>query len=275
MGKTELAKALAQQLFDDERSIVRLDMSEYMEQHSVARLYGAPAGYVGYDEGGQLTEAIKRKPYSVVLMDEVEKAHPLVWNAFLQVLDDGRMTDGKGQTVDFSNTVIVMTSNLGAEHMMEAILQGETTISPAVREKVMKTVQGHFRPEFLNRLDDIICFTPLSPDQLAKVLKMQMVMVEQRLKDRNIRLELHDSAAALILAKAYNPSYGARPLRRYLEKHIVTQLSRMLIAGSLADHCIVHVGANNEQLTFEVEHVPQKDVSNDTSLMMDDDDAMA
>jgi ATP-dependent Clp protease ATP-binding subunit ClpB len=254
VGKSELAKALAQQLFDDERNMVRLDMSEYMEQHSVARLYGAPAGYIGHDEGGQLTEAVKRKPYSVVLLDEVEKAHPQVWNAFLQVFDDGRLTDGKGQTIDFSNTVIVMTSNLGAEHIMDSLSSAtgpeDKVLSQTVRDNVLKVVRGHFRPEFLNRLDDIVIFSPLSRKQLSCILHMQMHDIEKRLKERDIELVIDDCAVEFILERAYDPVYGARPLRRFLEKHVVTQLSRMLLSGQLDDHCIVLVSVAQGQLSM-------------------------
>jgi ATP-dependent Clp protease ATP-binding subunit ClpB len=235
VGKTELAKALAEQLFDTDRQIVRLDMSEYMEQHSVARLIGAPPGYVGYDEGGQLTEAVRRRPYAVVLLDEVEKAHPRVWNVFLQVLDEGRLTDGRGKTVDFSNTVVILTSNLGAEHL-------RNVSGPALeqaKEAVVNTARGHFRPEFLNRLDETVVFSPLSPGHLHRVVRLQAMEVGRRLRDKDIQLTITDAACARALAESYNPEYGARPMRRYLERNIITPLSRRIIAGELPDHSVV------------------------------------
>lgn len=251
VGKTELAKALAYELFDDEQHIIRIDMSEYMEQHSVARLIGAPPGYVGYDEGGQLTEAVRRRPYSVVLFDEVEKAHPQVFNVLLQVLDDGRLTDGQGRVVDFSNVVIIMTSNLGSEFLLQGVLDG--VILPQTKEQVMNAVKKHFRPEFLNRLDDIVIFTPLSRTDLNKIIKIQVNTVTQRLEGKDIELDLRDSGVDLILQVAYDPIYGARPLRRYIEKNIVTQLSKMVISGELKDHSIIHIDGKNAKLQFMVE----------------------
>ncbi len=251
VGKTELAKAVAYELFDDEKHIVRIDMSEYMEQHSVARLIGAPPGYVGYDEGGQLTEAVRRRPYSVVLFDEVEKAHHQVWNVLLQVLDDGRLTDGQGRTVDFTNVVIIMTSNLGSEYLLQGAKEGK--ISNHIRDQVLTEVKRHFRPEFLNRLDDIVIFSPLSRMDLIKIIQVQMKLLEHRLEDRDIHLDVHDSAAELVLKQAYDPIYGARPLKRYLEKNIVTQLSKMILSGDLKDHSIVHVEAPKDQLQFMIE----------------------
>eukprot|EP01118_Nematostelium_gracile_P017313 TRINITY_DN735_c0_g1_i1.p1 TRINITY_DN735_c0_g1~~TRINITY_DN735_c0_g1_i1.p1 ORF type:complete len:876 (-),score=368.38 TRINITY_DN735_c0_g1_i1:78-2705(-) len=247
VGKTELAKALAGELFDDEAHMVRIDMSEYMEQHSVARLIGAPPGYVGHEEGGQLTEAVRRKPYVVVLFDEVEKAHPQVFNVLLQVLDDGRLTDGQGRVVDFSNTVIIMTSNLGSEHLLQ-IKDGNLTTE--IKNQVMNVVKKHFRPEFLNRLDDIVVFKPLSYNDLSSIIKIQMANVAKRLESRNITLDISDEAIKEILNAGYDPVYGARPLRRYLEKNVVTQLSRLLISGQLQDHSVVHIGESHGALTF-------------------------
>lgn len=248
VGKTELAKALAAQLFDDENQLVRIDMSEYMEQHSVSRLIGAPPGYVGYEEGGQLTEAVRRRPYSVVLFDEVEKAHNSVFNTLLQMLDDGRLTDGQGRTVSFSNTVIIMTSNLGAEHLLTA-LSGHTTIK-AARENVMQEVRRHFRPELLNRLDEIVVFDPLSHDQLKKVARLQMKDVAVRLAERGVALAVTDAALDLVLQEAYDPVYGARPLRRWLERKVVTQLSRMLISGEIDENSTVYIEAMPGQQTL-------------------------
>ncbi|XP_057823315.2 chaperone protein ClpB1 isoform X2 [Cryptomeria japonica] len=253
VGKTELAKALAQQLFDDENLLIRIDMSEYMEQHSVSRLIGAPPGYVGYKEGGQLTEAVRRRPYSVVLFDEVEKAHVSVFNTLLQMLDDGRLTDGHGCTVNFSNTVIIMTSNLGAEYLL-AGLSGRTTMQVA-QKRVMQQVRKHFRPELLNRLDDIIIFDPLKKEDLSKVARLQMKDVAVRLAERGIALAVTDEALDLVLEKAYDPVYGARPLRRWLEKKVVTQLSQMLISGEIDENCTVFIDAIPEQsrLSFHVD----------------------
>jgi len=251
VGKTELAKALAYELFDDEKHIVRIDMSEYMEQHSVARLIGAPPGYVGYDEGGQLTEAVRRRPYSVVLFDEVEKAHTQVMNVLLQVLDDGRLTDGQGRTVDFTNVVIIMTSNLGAEHLLQGVKDGK--ISEQVRDLVMNDVRRHFRPEFLNRLDDMVIFSPLSRKHLYEIIKVQVKLLESRLEDRDVTLEVHDSAAEFILKQAYDPIFGARPLKRFMEKNIVTQLSKMIITGDLKEHSVVHIEAPKGSLQFMIE----------------------
>lgn len=234
VGKTELAKALAAELFDDETHLVRIDMSEYMESHSVSRLIGAPPGYVGYDEGGQLTEAVRRRPYTVVLFDEVEKAHPQVWNTLLQVLDDGRLTDGQGRTVNFRNTVVIMTSNLGSQHLLEGVTAGGE-LREGTREAVMAEVQRHFRPEFLNRLNDLVIFTPLSRIDLKKIVSVQSARIADRLIDHHIRLVITDRAVERIVREAYDPQYGARPLKRYLERHITNRLSRMMLAGELPD----------------------------------------
>lgn len=253
VGKTELAKALAEQLFDDENLLVRIDMSEYMEQHSVARLIGAPPGYVGHEEGGQLTEAVRRRPYSVVLFDEVEKAHNAVFNTLLQVLDDGRLTDGQGRTVDFSNTVVIMTSNLGAEHLL-AGLTGKYSMEEA-HKWVMEEVRRQFRPELLNRLDEIVIFDPLSHDQLRKVARLLMKDVAARLAERGIALGVTDLALDYILAGSYDPVYGARPIRRWLEKNVVTELSRMLIRDEIDENSTVFIdaGPKGSGLGYKVE----------------------
>jgi len=244
VGKTELAKALASELFDSDKNMVRIDMSEYMEQHSVARLIGAPPGYIGHEEGGQLTEAIRRRPYSVVLFDEVEKAHRNVFNVLLQVLDDGRLTDGQGRTVDFSNVVIIMTSNLGAEHLLKDLKHGDAVVPPATKQKVLAEVKSQFRPEFLNRLDDIIIFNPLSKAELQKIVLLQLSNLAKRLVDRNITLELTESGLNAILNESYNPVYGARPIRRYLEKNVGTAISRLLISEELTPHSTVFMEEN-------------------------------
>eukprot|EP00047_Mylnosiga_fluctuans_P020373 m.91656 g.91656 ORF g.91656 m.91656 type:complete len:901 (-) comp8494_c0_seq4:165-2867(-) len=246
VGKTELAKALAAELFDDDRHIVRIDMSEYMEQHSVARLIGAPPGYVGYDQGGQLTEAVRRRPYNVVLFDEVEKAHTQVLNVLLQLLDDGRLTDGQGRTVDFSNVVVILTSNLGAQTLLEHAGQSES-VPEGVQHEVMKIVRKHFSPEFLNRLDDIVFFRPLLPRDLRSICKNQVRLLDDRLKERDITVKISDDAADIILREGYVPAFGARPLRRYIEKNVVSAVSRMLLAGDLLDHSEVHVDANPQK----------------------------
>lgn len=248
VGKTELAKALAYELFDDDKHIVRIDMSEYMEEHSVSRLIGAPPGYVGYETGGQLTEAVRRRPYNVILFDEVEKAHQRVLNVLLQVLDEGRLTDGQGRTVDFSNTVIILTSNLGSEYLLKTNIGDEKT-----REKVMNAVRAHFRPEFLNRLDDIVLFQPLTSSNLTKIANNMIQQLGARLTERDIEIELKPSAMTQILQIAYDPVYGARPLRRYLEKNVMTQLSRLIISGQLSDHSKVNIeGGNNNELSYQV-----------------------
>lgn len=257
VGKTELAKTLACELFDDEKFMVRLDMSEYMEQHAVSRLIGAPPGYVGHDDGGQLTEAVRKRPYNVVLFDEVEKAHPQVLNVLLQLLDEGRLTDGMGKCVDFANTVIILTSNLGAAHMMEGLDEVKCSDSKwkAIKERVMGDVKGHFRPELLNRLDDIVCFTPLNKSNLSKIVLSQVKSLGERLEERDIQIECMPSACEHILDEAYDPAYGARPVRRYLEKSLTTTLSRMLIAGSLDNHMIVKIEAQDGELMFLPEQI--------------------
>ena len=232
VGKTELAKALASCLFDDESNMVRLDMSEYMEKYSVSRLIGAPPGYVGYDEGGQLTEAVRRKPYSVVLFDEVEKAHPDVFNVLLQVLDDGRITDSQGRTVDFKNTIIIMTSNLGSQELLEGI-EADGSISTECENRVMDELKGHFRPEFLNRLDEIIMFKPLTKDNIGHIITLLMADLNKRLVDKEITVELTDTAKQFITDNGYDPVYGARPLKRYLQKHVETLAAKLILADGV------------------------------------------
>ena len=232
VGKTELAKALAECLFDDESNMVRIDMSEYMEKYSVSRLIGAPPGYVGYDEGGQLTEAVRRKPYSVVLFDEVEKAHPDVFNVLLQVLDDGRITDSQGRTVDFKNTILIMTSNIGSSYLLDGIDEnGE--IKPEAEQMVMNDLRAHFRPEFLNRLDETILFKPLTKQNIGGIIKLMIADVNKRLEDREISIALTPQAEQYIIEHGYDPVYGARPLKRYLQKHVETAAARLILNGNI------------------------------------------
>ena len=248
VGKTELAKALASCLFDDESNMVRLDMSEYMEKYSVSRLIGAPPGYVGYDEGGQLTEAVRRKPYSVVLFDEVEKAHPDVFNVLLQVLDDGRITDSQGRTVDFKNTIIIMTSNLGSMHLLEGIDEnGE--IRPEAEEAVMEELKGNFRPEFLNRLDEIIMFKPLTKDNIGNIIKLLMEDLNKRLADRELKVELTRAAEDYITEKGYDPVYGARPLKRFLQKYVETLAAKLILADKVREGDTILIDLTNGELT--------------------------
>lgn len=232
VGKTELAKTLAQALFDNEANMVRIDMSEYMEKHSVARLIGAPPGYVGYDEGGQLTEAVRRKPYSVVLFDEIEKAHPDVFNVLLQVLDDGRITDSKGKTVDFKNTILIMTSNIGSEYLLEGI-DAQGNITPDCAAKVMNSLRGHFRPEFLNRLDETIMFKPLDKTSISGIVNLLLHDLNERIADKELKLELTDAAINHIIEAGYDPHYGARPLKRYLQKNVETLVARSILGNTL------------------------------------------
>jgi len=245
VGKTELTKALAEFLFDDETAITRLDMSEYMEKHSVSRLIGAPPGYVGYDEGGALTEAVRRRPYQVVLFDEVEKAHPDVFNVLLQVLDDGRLTDGQGRTVDFRNTLIIMTSNLGSQFLAE---QGEGDDVEAVRPFVMEAVRAHFRPEFLNRIDEIILFHRLGREQMGGIVRIQLQRFEKLLADRRMALDLDEAALAWLADKGYDPAYGARPLKRVIQKELVDPIARKLLAGEIEDGGLIAVTASDDGL---------------------------
>ena len=251
VGKTELAKALAASLFDDESNMVRLDMSEYMEKYSVSRLIGAPPGYVGYDEGGQLTEAVRRKPYSVVLFDEVEKAHPDVFNVLLQVLDDGRITDSQGRTVDFKNTIIIMTSNLGSAHLLEGI-DDNGDINPECEEAVMNELRGHFRPEFLNRLDEIIMFKPLTKGNIGNIINLLIADLNKRLSDREITVELTDAAKQYIVDNGYDPVYGARPLKRFLQKHVETLSAKLILADEVREGDTILIDVEGDHLTARV-----------------------
>ena len=245
VGKTELTKALAGYLFDDDNAITRIDMSEYMEKHSVSRLIGAPPGYVGYDEGGALTEAVRRRPYQVVLFDEVEKAHPDVFNVLLQVLDDGRLTDGQGRTIDFKNTLIIMTSNLGSQYLAD---QPEGEDVEAVRPLVMEQVRAHFRPEFLNRIDEIILFHRLGREQMGGIVRIQLARLEKLMADRRLTLALDDSALTWLADKGYDPVYGARPLKRVIQKELVDPMAKKLLAGEIEDGSVVAVSAGADGL---------------------------
>ena len=236
VGKTELAKALAEFIFDDEDALVRIDMSEYREQHTVSRLFGAPPVYVGYEEGGQLTEAVRRRPYRVVLFDEIEKAHPEVWNALLQILDDGRLTDGQGRVVDFRNTVLIMTSNLGTEYVRRSgtlgfMMHSEDSEERQEQEKIEKALKGAFRPEFLNRIDEIITFSPLSLEQMEQIVELQMKEVSERLGERGLNVELSMAAKEWLASEGFDPAFGARPLRRALQKRVESPLSISLLSG--------------------------------------------
>jgi ATP-dependent Clp protease ATP-binding subunit ClpB len=248
VGKTELARALAEFLFDAQKALIRIDMSEYQEKHTVARLIGAPPGYVGYDEGGQLTEAVRRRPYSVILFDEIEKAHPDVFNVLLQVLDDGRLTDGQGRTIDFRNTVLIMTSNLGSQIIQELSQQGRDF--ETMRDAVMSVLHQHFRPEFLNRVDDVIVFRPLSKDQLTKIVDIQLAYLEKRLAERKITLEVTDAARELLAERGWDPVYGARPLKRAIQRLVQDRLAMLLLAGELSEGDTVNVDAGGAELTF-------------------------
>ena len=255
VGKTELAKPLAASLFDDENNMVRLDMSEYMEKYSVSRLIGAPPGYVGYDEGGQLTEAVRRKPYSVVLFDEVEKAHPDVFNVLLQVLDDGRITDSQGRTVDFKNTIIIMTSNLGSAYLLDGIDENGN-IKPEAEEAVMNDLRGSFRPEFLNRLDEIIMFKPLTKDNIAGIVNLLMAELNERLADRQISVELTDAAKAFVTEHGYDPVYGARPLKRFLQKHVETLSAKLILSGDVGMEDTIVIDVDGDHLKAFVKNNP-------------------
>jgi ATP-dependent Clp protease ATP-binding subunit ClpB len=251
VGKTELAKTLAEALFDSEENIVRIDMSEYMEKHNVSRLIGAPPGYVGYEEGGQLTEAVRRKPYSVLLFDEIEKAHHDVFNVLLQILDDGRVTDAQGRTVDFKNTVIIMTSNIGSPHLLEGITpQGE--IREEARAAVMRELRAHFRPEFLNRVDDVVLFRPLRLEEIERIVDLMSEDLRKRLADRGVSLVLTEPARERIAREGFDPVYGARPLRRYLQHQLETRIGRALIAGEAGEGSVVEVGADDGGLVVTI-----------------------
>ena len=251
VGKTELAKALAAALFDDENNMVRIDMSEYMEKYSVSRLIGAPPGYVGYEEGGQLTEAVRRKPYSVVLFDEIEKAHPDVFNVLLQVLDDGRVTDSQGRTVDFKNTILIMTSNIGATYLLDGIDQ-DGNIKPEAEEMVMNDLRAHFRPEFLNRLDETILFKPLTKDNIGGIIKLIIADLNKRLADRELTVELSDAAEHFIIEEAYDPVYGARPLKRYIQKYVETLSAKLILEDKVDQGDIIYIDVDGGHLTAGV-----------------------
>lgn len=251
VGKTELAKSLAASLFDDENNMVRLDMSEYMEKHSVSRLIGAPPGYVGYDEGGQLTEAVRRKPYSVVLFDEVEKAHPDVFNVLLQVLDDGRITDSQGRTVDFKNTILIMTSNIGAHYLLDGIKE-DGSIDEQARSLVMEELRAHFRPEFLNRLDETILFKPLAKENVRGIISLMLAEINERLAEKELKLELTDEAYDYIVDNAYDPVYGARPIKRYLQKYVETMVAKMILADQVHTEDTIVIDAADGELKAHV-----------------------
>ncbi|MEH7492666.1 ATP-dependent chaperone ClpB [Neobacillus niacini] len=252
VGKTELAKALAEALFDSEEQMIRIDMSEYMEKHAVSRLIGAPPGYVGYEEGGQLTEAVRRRPYSVILMDEIEKAHPEVFNILLQALDDGRITDSQGRIVDFKNTVIIMTSNIGSHFLLERN-ENEIEISDTTRDKVLGQLRSHFRPEFLNRIDETILFKPLSLTEIKDIVVKMMKELQSRLKEQDIEVTITDSAKEFIAVNGFDPIYGARPLKRFIQRNIETKLARAIIAGDVHDHSVISVLTDNGELTISIE----------------------
>lgn len=250
VGKTELAKTLAESLFDSEHNVVRIDMSEYMEKHSVARLIGAPPGYVGYEEGGQLTEAVRRKPYSVILFDEIEKAHPDVFNVLLQLMDDGRLTDSQGRTVDFKNVVVIMTSNVGSRYLQENLLENE--IAETARESVMAELRDHFRPEFLNRIDDVVLFKPLSLEEITEIVDLLLAGLNKRLADRKVLVSFTSAAKKWIGEKGYDPTYGARPLKRFLQKQVENQLARALVAGEVEEGTEVSFAVKDDELVMKV-----------------------
>uniref|UniRef100_UPI0025E3E452 AAA family ATPase n=1 Tax=Butyrivibrio sp. TaxID=28121 RepID=UPI0025E3E452 len=250
VGKTELAKSLAASLFDDENNIVRIDMSEYMEKYSVSRLIGAPPGYVGYEEGGQLTEAVRRKPFSVVLFDEIEKAHPDVFNVMLQILDDGRVTDSQGRTVDFKNTILIMTSNLGAQSLLEGI-RDDGTIEESVQNEVMDELHMHFRPEFLNRLDEIIMFRPLTRDNVFNIVDLIVSDLNTRLEEREISIKLTDAAKKLITDEAYDKNFGARPLKRFIQKHVETMSAKLILEDKVRPEDVITFDVSDGHLVAE------------------------
>ncbi|MCU9614771.1 AAA family ATPase [Caldibacillus lycopersici] len=253
VGKTELAKALAQHLFDSEEHIIRIDMSEYMEKHAVSRLIGAPPGYIGYEEGGQLTEVVRRKPYSVILFDEIEKAHPEVFNILLQVLDDGRITDSQGRTIDFKNSVIIMTSNIGSHFLLEQKENDNNDINPEARELVMGQLRSHFRPEFLNRIDEIILFKPLSITDIKQIVTKLIKELQKRLEDQHITLSITEEAKEYIAQNGFDPVYGARPLKRFIQRQLETQLARSIIASEILENQHVFITVENGNLTLQVE----------------------
>jgi len=252
VGKTELAKSLAEALFDNEQNMVRIDMSEYMEKYSVSRLIGAPPGYVGYEEGGQLTEAVRRKPYSVVLFDEIEKAHPDVFNVMLQILDDGRVTDSQGRTVDFKNTILIMTSNIGSHYLLDGAKE-DGSIDEANVQMVMSELRGHFRPEFLNRLDEIITFSPLTKSNVCGIMELLISDLNKRLADREISIRMTEEAKEFAIAQSYDAAYGARPLKRYLQKTVETMSARLILSDAVAPGQTIVLDVENGNLTARVE----------------------
>jgi ATP-dependent Clp protease ATP-binding subunit ClpB len=249
VGKTELAKALAAYLFDTEEAMVRIDMSEYMEKHTVSRLIGAPPGYVGYDEGGQLTEAIRRRPFAVILFDEIEKAHPDVFNVMLQILDDGRVTDAQGHTVDFKNTVIIMTSNIGSQYILD--VAGDDSQYEEMKARVMEAMRSSFRPEFLNRIDEMIIFHGLRKDQLRQIVKLQIARLADRLRDRKMVVRLSEAALNFLAEVGYDPVYGARPLKRAIQRELETQIAKAILRGEFGDGDTIFVDVDNERLSFK------------------------
>jgi len=260
VGKTETAKALAEFLFNDEKALVRIDMSEYSEKHSVSKLIGSPPGYVGYEEGGQLTEIIRRRPYSVILFDEIEKAHPEIFNIMLQILDDGQLTDAKGRTVNFKNTILIMTSNLGSEMIRKQGLgfaenrQGAEISEKEMREQVLDILNKHFRPEFLNRIDEIVIFHPLSKKQIDDIVDLQIALIQKRLKDRDITIKVKAPAKKVLAEKGYDPIYGARPLKRALQREILDKLALSMIKGEIENGDSIEIDAKKDELTFKTNH---------------------
>ena len=250
VGKTELARALAEFLFDDEQAMIRIDMSEYQEKHTVSRLIGAPPGYVGYEEAGQLTEAVRRRPYAVVLFDEIEKAHGEVLNVMLQLLDDGRLTDGKGRTVDFKNTVVIMTSNVGSHLIAEQVGSGSTSLDEGTRRQVLDVLRSQFRPEFLNRVDEIIVFHALSREEMRAIIDIQLQGLTRRLADRKIHVELTDRAKDVLIAEGYDPMYGARPLKRTIQREVLDPLALRVLQGDFGEGDNLRVDAPNGELEF-------------------------
>lgn len=251
VGKTELSKALAEAVFGSEDAMIRVDMSEYMEKHSVSKLIGSPPGYVGYEEGGQLSEKVRRSPYSVLLFDEIEKAHPDVFNVLLQVLDDGRITDSQGRTVDFKNTILIMTSNIGSQYLLDGISE-DGSIRPEAEEMVMNDLRAHFRPEFLNRLDEIIMFKPLTKDNIGGIIELMLADVNKRLADRDLKIELTDAAKDFVIEHGYEPTYGARPLKRFLTKHVDTLAARLILEGNVKEGDVILIDEQDGKLTASI-----------------------
>jgi ATP-dependent Clp protease ATP-binding subunit ClpB len=253
VGKTELARALAAFLFDDEQAMVRIDMSEYQEKHTVSRLIGAPPGYVGYEESGQLTEAVRRRPYAVVLFDEIEKAHPEVLNVLLQLLDDGRLTDGKGRTVDFKNAVVIMTSNVGSHFIAERALGGEADLDEGTRRQLTETLRQQFKPEFLNRIDEVIFFHALRREDIRRIIDVQLASLMRRLEDRKLKLALSDAARDLIIEEGYDPVYGARPLKRTIQRRLLDPLALRVLQGDFREHDVVRVDVRGGDIVLSAE----------------------